>query len=234
MKLLIIEGQDRCGKDSLINAISEMYPNVIKRHWSFPKGDTNEDKTQYQKTSFHWEFENYAINKARRYQENTLMIWNRAHLGEMVYGSLYRNSEPHNWVMQLEDEYKFSSDPDVYLVYLYADPEFIVSKDDGESYSAKLDDKRAEMEVFMKAFDSSQIVNKLKIKVNSGDSYLPKEDILKCVNNFLNPRTDLQLCKCGKPATIRIIVNSGEDESYLFHCGDEICKKQILNTLLNE
>jgi thymidylate kinase len=186
MKLLIIEGQDRCGKDSLINAISAEYPNIIKRHWSFPKGSTNEDKTTYQKDSFNWEFENYRVTKSRRYQQNNLMIWNRAHLGELVYGSLYRNSNPENWVMQLEEEYEFHKDPDVYLVYLYADPEFIVKKDDGESYSAKLDDKRAELEVFMKAFKDSKIIHKLAIKVNEGDSYVSKESIINQVKQLLN------------------------------------------------
>jgi thymidylate kinase len=49
MKLLIIEGCDRTGKDTVINTICSLYSNVIKSHWGYPKGESNDQKTKYQK-----------------------------------------------------------------------------------------------------------------------------------------------------------------------------------------
>ena len=185
MKLLIVEGQDRCGKDSLISEICSSYSNAIKRHWSFPKGETNEEKTEYQKKSFLWEF-NFFNEMRKVWQKDSIMIWNRSHIGEMVYGSIYRNSNPQDWVMQLEDQFNFDKDLDVYLVYLYADPEFVVKEDDGKSYSAKLEDKRKEIDEFHNAINKSKILNILKIKVNEDQDYIDQQEIVKDVKQFLN------------------------------------------------
>ena len=114
------------------------------------------------------------------------MIWNRSHIGEMVYGSIYRNSNPQDWVMQLEDQFNFDKDLDVYLVYLYADPEFVVKEDDGKSYSAKLEDKRKEIDEFHNAINKSKILNILKIKVNEDQDYIDQQEIVKDVKQFLN------------------------------------------------
>jgi thymidylate kinase len=185
MKLLIIEGTDRCGKDTLINEISSSYSNVIKRHWSFPKGKTNEEKTEYQKKQFNWEFK-FFVEMRKTLEENSLMIWNRSHIGEMVYGSMYRDSDPSSWVMQLENQYGFDKDLDVHLVCLHADPEFVVKEDDGNSYSAKLEDKTREINEFHKAIDKSNIQKVLKIKVNEGTNYIDHKGIVNSVKQFLN------------------------------------------------
>ena len=34
-----------------------------------------------------------------------IMIWNRAHIGEFVYGTIYRDSKPETWVWDLEKEF---------------------------------------------------------------------------------------------------------------------------------
>jgi thymidylate kinase len=185
MKLLIVEGTDRCGKDSLINEICNSYSNVVKRHWSFPLGNTNEEKTSYQKTSFLWEF-NFFNEMRKVLQKDSIMVWNRAHIGEMVYGSIYRDSKPHEWVMQLEEQFEFDKDPDVYLVYLHADPEFVVKEDDGKSYSAKLEDKTREILTFNNAISLSKIPKVLNIKVNEGEDYISHESIVNSVKEFLN------------------------------------------------
>ena len=189
MKLVIVEGLDRCGKDTLINHISSIHSNIIKRHWSFPKGNTDEEKTSYQKEQFDNEFNLWAFFKSRgaRFKENLVMIWNRSHLGELVYGSLYRNSKPEEWVINLEYEFDLGEDSDVYLIYLYADPEFLVTVEDGKSYSSKLEDKKKEMILFEKAINSSTIKNKLILKVNDDfGNYKSQEDIHKQVVSFIN------------------------------------------------
>lgn len=182
MKLIIIEGTDRTGKDTLVNQLMEN--NVtIKRHWGYPKGETNEEKTLYQKKSFKREFDIYKDFKENSLN-NVFMIWNRSHIGEFVYGTIYRNSNPNDWVWKLEKDYEFNVN-DIYLILLYADPEFVTSKDDGNSYSSSIEDKAKEINAFLDAFENSLIKNKLKIKVNVENNYTDKNEIYRRVKEFI-------------------------------------------------
>jgi len=187
MKLLIIEGLDRVGKDTLISAVSKDYRHVVKRHWSYPVGETNKEKTLYQKNVFMREFYlQHLIRNTPEFSKDSLYVWNRAHLGEYVYGTLYRNSDPSSWIPDLERSYHFDSDTEVYLVFLYADADFIAVQDDGKSYSKDAYDKQQEIMKFEDAFDNSLIKNKLKIKVNDGNNYISADAIHEQVNRFLS------------------------------------------------
>ena len=44
MKLLIIEGPDRCGKNTLIQQFLNQAENSVVRHWGAAKGETDEEK----------------------------------------------------------------------------------------------------------------------------------------------------------------------------------------------
>lgn len=188
MKLIIIEGTDRCGKDTLIESLSREYNHVINRHWSFPKGETNDEKTAFQKDFFNWEFRLYDLlqTASNEVDKNSVIIWNRSHIGELVYGSIYRDSKPETWVMDLEKKYCFDLADNIYLVYLYADAEFVVKEDDGHSYSAKLEDKQHELFAFNDACNKSSIRKKLFLKVNENGEYRSQQDILNTVFNFIN------------------------------------------------
>ena len=185
MKLVIVEGTDRTGKDTLVDRLVQAHRNVVKRHWGFPQGSTNEEKTRHQKMSFQEEFELWDY-MATIGPEDMIMFWNRSHVGEFVYGTIYRNSQPEDWVWDLEEEYNMDKVDDVYLVLLYADPEFIVAKEDGKSYSTELSYKEVEISTFLEAFDESKIQRKLKIKVNSGTDYIDKEEIYNQVKSFIH------------------------------------------------
>ena len=188
MKLIIIEGTDRCGKDTLIESLSREYNHVINRHWSFPKGETNDEKTAFQKDFFNWEFRLYDLlqTASNEVDKNSAIIWNRSHIGELVYGSIYRDSKPETWVMDLEKKYCFDLADNIYLVYLHADPEFVVKQDDGHSYSAQLEDKQNELQKFHDACEKSSIRKKLYLKVNENGEYRSQQDILNTVFNFIN------------------------------------------------
>ena len=126
MKLLIIDGPDRVGKDTLIQSLSADYPHFIRSHFGFPKGETNDERHEYQVKSFGQQF---AIQKAIRqtygahYFADGLYVWNRSHIGECVYGPLYRDKDP-EWIFDLEKRF-FDEESEVYLVLLYADPGFL-------------------------------------------------------------------------------------------------------------
>lgn len=183
MKTIILEGSDRLGKDTYIKELSSGLSNYTIRHWSFPQGETNDEKTAWQIASFHDEFSLYMIFHSR-FPQHTL-FWNRGHLGELVYGTVYRDSNPQSWVPQLETDYGMTLDSEVYLVHLTADPEFVVAKDDGLSYSDKLEKKSEEIQAFITAVDNSKIINKLTIKINNGRNYRSQSEVLEEIRSFV-------------------------------------------------
>jgi thymidylate kinase len=183
MKLVIIEGTDRTGKDTLVQALQEKYPNSQMIHWGYPQGETNEEKTDYQKMSFGYYMRDYKFKQKN--DQLDLLIWNRSHIGEYVYGTIYRDSYPDTWIPDMEQTF-LSDDNNITLVLLEADPEFIVKNDDGESYSNKLEDKKTEIAKFQEAFNNSIIINKLKIKVNEGDNYTDATSIFNLVDRTIN------------------------------------------------
>lgn len=183
MKLIIFEGPDRVGKDSYIAELSSHVSNYTIRHWSFPQGLDNDDKTDWQKKTFLEEFVHYA--HAQIQLRNHTFFWNRAHLGELVYGKIYRDSNPDAWVLQMEETFGFDTNPDIYLIHLTADPEFLVKQDDGKSYSGELEKKKKEAEAFEKAVADSKIINKLTVKVNTNQDYNDFNEIKKQIRSFV-------------------------------------------------
>lgn len=181
MKLLIIEGLDNVGKDTLINSLIEQYPNSKMVHWGYPQGNTNEEKTAYQEMSFGYYMREYSFLKARNKLD--LLIWNRSHIGECVYGPMYRESDS-QWIYDLEKEFLVNSS-EVYLVYLHGDIEFLLKNDDGESFTTDINKKLHEQKLFNEAVNQSQITNKLKIKVNDGNNYINKSGICTTVTSFI-------------------------------------------------
>jgi thymidylate kinase len=181
MKHLIIEGPDRVGKDTLIKNLTSHFSNVAIRHFRSPKGNDDSEKRVYQYNSFHEEYENVIDFNRMKFD---LCIWNRGHLGEFVYGKLYRQTEPETWVLNQESMY-IDKDSQVYLLLLTASPEFLASKDDGKSFSSTASARKQEIESFREACNKSKIPHFLEIKVEDDGIYLTPEDITQQVMNFL-------------------------------------------------
>jgi len=191
MKLLIIEGPDRCGKNTLIQNLTSQAENYVVRHFGSAKGDNDEEKRDYQFQFFKKEFSLASDLRHRmempdkeRYPRD-IWIWNRAHLGEFVYGKIYRETHPEEWVMQMESLYGMDLDPSIYLLLLKADPEFLCERDDGQSFSSDLEMKIQEIEQFEEAFDRSNIMNKMILNVSENSLYISETEILIKVNEFL-------------------------------------------------
>jgi hypothetical protein len=79
-------------------------------------------------------------------------------------------------------ERRYLTGNNVYLIFLYADADFLLKEDDGQSYSTRKDDKELEIQKFHDAIDKSIIINKLKIKVNDGEHYISETEILNRIN----------------------------------------------------
>lgn len=184
-KLIIVEGTDRVGKDTLVNSLVTSSRNYVVRHFSSPSGSDNTERTRNQQRIFRKEF----LFQDQVRKDNNIkfdfVIWNRSHIGEYVYGPMYRESNPESWVPQLETDFDFMNDENVYLIYLWGDAEFICSNDDGESFTTDPAKKKKEQDAFVTAFDNSSIKKKLKLKVNHGNSYTDQQRIIDSVRSFI-------------------------------------------------
>jgi thymidylate kinase len=190
MKLLIIEGPDRCGKNTLIKNLTSQAENYVVRHFGSAKGGNDQEKRNFQFQFFKKEFAlaalrpQFELPDKERYPRD-IWIWNRAHLGEFVYGKMYRETHPEEWVMKMESLFGMDLDPSVYLLLLTAPAEFLCKRDDGLSFTKNVMQKQAEIAAFKNAFDQSQIINKKILDVSNGEEYLDQQTILQEVNNFL-------------------------------------------------
>lgn len=181
MKHLIIEGPDRVGKNTQIKNLTDSFSNTVIRHFRSPKGTTNEEKKEYQQLSFEIE---YMLLSEFSEMNFDICIWNRGHIGEIVYGQLYRNSNPETWVFLQEE--KFIADNDeTYLLLLTASPEFLSARDDGKSFSSSVESRTKEIELFRKACHDSNIKHVLEIEVEKNGEYLDPESITNKILDFL-------------------------------------------------
>jgi thymidylate kinase len=190
MKLLIIEGPDRCGKNTLIKNLTSQAENYVVRHFGSAKGNDDFEKRNFQFQFFKKEFALAALRPQfempdkERYPRD-IWIMNRAHLGEFVYGKMYRETHPEQWVMQMESLFGMDLDPSVHLLLLTAPAEFLCRRDDGLSFTNNVEKKKAEIASFKNAYDQSKIINKKILNVSNGDEYLDQAIILEEVNKFL-------------------------------------------------
>jgi thymidylate kinase len=157
--IIIVEGPDRVGKDTQINKIKryleERNDLVHVMHYSSIKGTDIENRS---KLYYDQMFE--ICNQANKINVN--LILNRAHLGETVYSPIYRNYNA-DWIFDLEKSY--IKQYDYRLIVFIADPEDLIKREDGLSFSNELTKKRDEIERFTKAYHQSNIKNKMLINI---------------------------------------------------------------------
>lgn len=184
MRLVIIEGIDNAGKDTLINRLKTDYQCSYEYHCKQP--ETN-DLSEPEK-----EYASLVGISSDEYINNVfdLFILNRCWYSEFVYGTIYRNQnelESAKMVCRLETVLNRVFDPDdICYITLLADADFIVKNDDGLSLSKnKKDIIQQEIELFTNIYDYSNIKNKHIIKVNNGDKFRDKDDIYNELLSYL-------------------------------------------------
>ncbi len=176
---IIIEGLDRTGKDSLIqNILHEFgYHSVI--HYSKPVFP-NPYSVHKPRGLEHWQIESFR-NGFDLCMTGADIIFNRFHLGECVYSPRYRGYSG-DYVFKLEDSYSGILN-NLKMILLYTD-NFDFQVDDGESFD--FEKRGEEMDDFIKAFNKSQIKNKMMVNVHNGKGgYKSHDDINKEVFSFL-------------------------------------------------
>ncbi len=195
MKHILCEGGDGLGKNTLITSLCKHYSfdNVMVRHFGKPPRVFEEDETalEFQARCFIKEGQllqtiEQLENDKYGYYENTV-IWNRSHLGEGVYGQMFRDQdkeEIQNFLENYEERFLLSN-PETYLIQLTADPDFFLEREDGNSFSQSLEEKTQELKLFDEMFEKSLIDKKLKINVCQNARFLPKELVFKQALEFI-------------------------------------------------
>lgn len=171
-KFIVVEGQDRCGKDTLIKGLRRQIQNplILDHHSSTPpKGCA--DVQRWSKTYY----ENILSLSSRLSLFNGWdVIANRCHLGETVYGPIFRNTDP-GFIWDLERDY---CKDNAWLIVLVGEGEDIIARDDGLSNEKTVGDYDRVRDAFVSSFNKSSITNKILINV-SKEGWPDSEKIYK-------------------------------------------------------
>lgn len=182
-KIIIIEGPDNCGKDTLINKLKDYYRDVRVLHAGIPTSDN----------LFEFYYNGLIHDTIAGYYDNSInaVIHNRSIYGEYVYGPKYRHESKElieSLIHKLEvgQLRTFIPSRNLYFILLTSSSsDLLVKNDDGLSYSSKKNDIEDELQAFNDIFDKSIIENKKKVFVNDGNNFRGKDDIYKDVIHFV-------------------------------------------------
>jgi thymidylate kinase len=160
--IIIFEGPDRTGKDTQIQLLQSHFVKVDHMfhvlHYSGFKGVTNKKAFQFSKAYYQSMFE--MLNHLDCYYN---LILNRSHLGEYVYGQMYRGYSG-NYVFNIEKDF-MDMMADMYLFVFFDKPENLIKRDDDNSFTTDIAKKTEEIERFQEAFKKSHIKNKYLIEI---------------------------------------------------------------------
>lgn len=185
MKLVIIEGTDNTGKDTIISKLLEIYPTSTVIHCGKPV--TKKYSSQEQDELFRL----YANNIVNKLYDNThIIIMNRSHIGEYVYGTMYRIRDEIDVADMIENINNIllsREDLDIKYVQLLCTSEKLLHRnEDGKSLSNGNNDLiLEEVEKFKEIYVHCNIPKKI-INVNDGDEFRSRNDIFKDVLKFIN------------------------------------------------
>jgi len=194
MKLIIIEGPDNTGKNTLINNILEHNEVVKVIHCGKPNLNGNVLLNQYKsfRNLANIAITDFLIEESSESKLEDIVVFNRYYIGEYVYGQIYRNENPNQiigMIHLIEDVIleKIPQDDIYYIQLLSTSSELLQKNDDGKSFSdAKLELIEKEQQLFKEAFEKSKFVNKHIIYVNKENSseFKDRQTIINEFNEF--------------------------------------------------
>jgi thymidylate kinase len=166
---IIVEGPDNVGKSTLIQNLKNYYHSMPfhTMHYSNVRQETPEEVQIYSKRLYTQMFD-IMVNQMK--YGNSGIIFDRSHLGEMVYGPIYRGYTG-EYVLDIEKQYMNILDVwnNLLLITLVDTPENLIAREDGLSFTTDLGKKQIEIGNFMNAASSSNIKHKILINIQSHD-----------------------------------------------------------------
>lgn len=183
--VVIVEGMDNTGKDTMINYLCSFYKDYKVVHCSKPEGKSPEEQSVYQDIFF----DNLtdSISDDDIYNTDKLLIFNRAWQGEYVYGCLYRGRSKKSVINMFNTVEECIKDKPIYLITMVSsDMDLLVKNDDGLSISeADKSKMEKEFEYFKSAHQISNIKNKLLLYVNNGSEFHSLSSLQETVKKFI-------------------------------------------------
>jgi len=182
--IIIVEGMDRCGKDSAIKSITKyLYglDHLKSIHVLHYSNLPIKDKEKVMQTSFLLYYDMFKLAEFAL-KENFHLIMNRAHLGEWVYGYIYRNYKA-TFIYDIELNYIDLMDK-IYLITLVDSSLKCLEREDGNSLSeADRNKGKIECERFIEATELSYIKNKICIDIKDKTPQDVQEEVFKFIEN---------------------------------------------------
>ena len=162
---IIVEGPDNVGKSTLIQNLKNHFNDITLHslHYSNVRQYSPEAVIDYSTRLYRGMFD-IMVNQARF--ENTGVICDRSHLGEMVYGPIYRDYSG-EYVLDIEKQYSNMLHiwDNLFLITLIDEPANLIARDDGLSFSVDFNKKSIEINNFVNAHEKSTIKHKLLMNI---------------------------------------------------------------------
>lgn len=178
---IICEGPDNVGKSTLIKNLKDHFNDYTLHtlHYSNVKQDSPEIVQEYS-TKLYTEMFDVMLNSTA-YNKSGI-ICDRSHLGEMVYGPIYRGYSG-EYVIGIERKFSniHSIWNNLFLITLYDEPENLIRREDGLSFTTDLEKKKIEIDNFKSAHEKSTIRNKLILNIKDQDALNVKDLVINFI-----------------------------------------------------
>lgn len=166
--ILIIEGMDNTGKDTLIEKIQSNFSHIKRPHLVLKFSAIKNLSFQRHKEAYMKLYEK-TFNLFKTEQD---VILNRFCLGEEVYSPIYRNYFPDGLIEKIKQS-KIDY-PDIFnkicMIVLIDEPDNLLKREDGLSLSNKdIELMQKEKELFINAYEKSEISNKYILNISNKD-----------------------------------------------------------------
>jgi len=191
--LIIVEGMDNTGKDTLISGIKSHFNKSDIEEIHFTGPNIKDNIIAY-------------IEQIKQYGDKLLqtalldkdiIIWNRSYMGEYVYGQIYREVNKYDVekMIKVMNTELSKLDMDILYVQLICTSNtLIIDNEDGKSLSNSVDNYKTylktlkkERTLFKEAYNLiPDDFYKIMVNVNEGESFRSKEDILNDIINKIN------------------------------------------------
>lgn len=172
-----MEGVDNVGKSTQIKLLLKYLldaPTYVI-HFSNIAGITSEQSRYYSDKMYRDTFNMLNLLDTDNLYRN--IIFDRCWIGEYVYSPLYRNYSG-DYIFNIEKQFEHTSIFDKITLFVFVDdPENIIKRDDGKSFSIALEEKQKELDLFKEAFHHSFIHHKYLININNKSIYQVHSEI---------------------------------------------------------
>lgn len=161
--IVIFEGIDNVGKDTQIKLFQKYMfdKHRMSFHQLHYSGFNSTEMTQSELLDINYKL--YCEMFDIVYRNNLNFILNRSHLGEYVYGNMYRGYDA-SYIFDLE---KTRIIKKIKLILLLDESENVIKRDDGHSFTTNKTVKEKEIELFREVFNKTSIEDKIIIEKNS-------------------------------------------------------------------